>query len=142
MMNRVMASAALLALSACGGMDPMGHEADDPVGETTQAITSFFGTGEGGAPACTTPRVTGPYWNNGRVFMQAAGSCIALTGVARLRVPFSPLVYGPYSLSFDISGTAIKTTTIGNTVFPAGTCRLVEVQNPDGSVSNLATLCR
>lgn len=107
-----------------------GPAADD----TGDWVTSFFGNGsDAGTPTCTTPTVSGATFSNGKVYVNAAGSCIQTGATLRLQIPYSTTTYGPYALQFDDSGTRMVTPQVGATAWPAGQCRVVYVHNPNGS---------
>lgn len=97
-------------------------------------------------PATYTPVVLGPYvqlnaQSNQILYMQAASSFIVLPGATvRLQVPNSAQSYGPYALSYDVSGTQIRANVSGG--FPNNSCRIITVTNPNNHVSSPVQLCR
>lgn len=94
-------------------------------------VTSFFGGSDAG-PTCTTPAVRNVTFSGGFVYVDAGGSCIQSGASMRVQIPFSTTQYGPYSTSFDESGTRIR-AAVPSTAWPAGTCRVVYVRNPNGT---------
>jgi hypothetical protein len=97
-------------------------------------------------PATWTPVVQNPYvqvnqQGNAILYVQAAASFIALPGATlKLQVPFSTQTFGPFALSYDVSGTQIRANVTG--AFPAGTCRMITVTNPNNKASAAVSLCR
>ncbi|MBK7825141.1 hypothetical protein [Nannocystis sp.] len=97
-------------------------------------------------PSTYTPVVLGPYvqvnaQSNPILYMQAASSFIVLPGATvRLQVPNSVQSYGPYALSYDVSGTQIRANVSGG--FPNNSCRIITVTNPNNHVSSPVQLCR
>lgn len=108
--------------------------------------TCFFCPPPTSDPATYTPVVINPYVSanaqgNTILFMQAASSYIVLPGATvTLQVPYSLQTYGPYALSFDNSGTLVRANVSG--AFPAGTCRMITVTNPNNKSSSPVSLCR
>ena len=116
---------------------------DDPA---APGNTCFFCPPPAGDPATSTPVVLGPYvqvnaQSNPILYMQAASSFIVLPGATvRLKVPNSAQSYGPYALSYDVSGTQIRANVSGG--FPNNSCRILTVTNPNNHVSSPVQLCR
>lgn len=113
--------------------------ADDPAG-----LTCFFcppPPAPTGPPKVINPYVSVNAQGNAILFMAAAASFIVVPGAtATLQVPFSTQTFGPFALSFDTSGTQLRTNVTG--AFPAGTCRIITVTNPDSAASSPVSLCR
>jgi len=97
-------------------------------------------------PNTTPPVVINPYvqvnqQNQAILFMAAGGSFIALPGATvRLQVPYSTQTYGPFALQYDVSGTQIRANVTSG--WPAGTCRIVTVTNPNNLSSSPSSACR
>lgn len=130
-------------LTGCNA-DVDSSDDSDETGAASEAITSFFGGGDSSNPLCASgsPIAKNPSYYNGRVFVDSAGSCIMTGATMKLLVPFSTTQYGPFPLQFDDSGTRLRTGTLGPTVVPAGSCRLVQITNPNGLVSTTPSFCR
>lgn len=133
-------------LAGCTAEIDTAEDLDDEeiVEEDAQAITSFFSNGDTSSPLCAdgTPIAKNPSWYNGRARVDAAGSCIMQGATMKLLVPFSVTQYGPYSMSFDASGTRLQTPSLGPSIMPAGSCRMVQITNPNGKVSSTPVFCR
>ncbi len=97
-------------------------------------------------PATYTPVVINPYaqpnaQSNIILYMQAASSFITLPGATvRLQVPNSTQTYGPYALSYDVSGTQVRANVSG--AFPNNSCRIITVTNPNNHSSAPVQACR
>ncbi len=97
-------------------------------------------------PNTTPPKVIGPYvqvnqQNQAILYMAAAGSFIALPGATvQLQVPYSTQTYGPFALQYDVSGTQIRANVTSG--WPAGTCRMITVTNPNNLSSSPGSACR
>lgn len=96
-------------------------------------------------PSTYAPIVKSPYvqlnnQGNTILFMQAAGSYIASGATVTLQVPNTATTYGPYALSYDVSGTLFRANVSGG--FPNGTCRNITVTNPNFKTSTPVLLCR
>lgn len=120
-------------------VDALAAPADDP-----EAGACFFcppPPTPTGPPKVINPYVSVNAQNQSILFMAAAASFIVTPGAtASLQVPFSTQTFGPFALSFDNSGTQLRTNVTG--AFPAGTCRIVTVTNPDTVTSSPVSLCR
>jgi len=98
------------------------------------------------SPATYTPVVINPYaqpnaQSNIILYMAAASSFITLPGATVvLKDPYSATTWGPYALSYDVSGTQIRANVTG--AFPNNTCRVVTVTNPNSKVSAPVQVCR
>jgi len=97
-------------------------------------------------PNTTPPKVIGPYvqvnqQSQAILYMAAAGSFIALPGATvKLQVPYSTQTYGPFALQYDVSGTQIRANVTSG--WPAGTCRMITVTNPNNLSSSPGSACR
>lgn len=125
---------------AADAADALAAPAPDP-----SAGTCFFCQPPPADPATWTPVVINPYVStnaqgNTILFMSAASSYIATGATVRLQVPWSTQTYGPYALSFTDSGTQFRANVTG--AFPAGSCRMITVTNPNGKTSSPVTHCR
>lgn len=133
-----------LATACTSEIDSADDLDDEDTEESAQAVSTFFNNGDSSSSLCAsgTPIVKNPAWINGRVYIDAAGSCIMQGATMRLLVPFSVTKYGPYSMAFDETGTRLRTPSLGASIMPSGSCRIVEVTNPNGLVSNTPSFCR
>lgn len=92
-------------------------------------------------PVVQNPSVSVNAQGNTILFVQAASSFITLPGATvRLQVPGGGASYGPYALSYDVSGTLIRANVSGG--FPAATCRVITITNPNNKTSAPVTHCR
>lgn len=92
-------------------------------------------------PVVQNPSVSVNAQGNTILFVQAASSFIVLPGATvRLQVPGGGLTYGPYALSYDVSGTLIRANVSGG--FPAASCRTITITNPNNKTSAPVTHCR
>lgn len=97
-------------------------------------------------PNTTPPVVINPYvqvnqQNQAILYMAAASSFIAVPGATvKLQVPYSTQTYGPFALQYDVSGTQIRANVTSG--WPAGTCRLITVTNPNNLSSSPGSACR
>lgn len=130
-------------LAGCTGEIDAG-DGDEDVAEDEQAVTSFFNGGDSGSTLCASgaPIVKNPQWIGGRVYVDAAGSCIMTGATMKLMVPFTVNQHGPYSMSFDESATRLRSPSLGASVMPSGTCRMVQVTNPNGLSAYSSGFCR
>jgi hypothetical protein len=145
-MNKLpIAALSFLSLLAGCAADVDGATGEEETLETSQAsITSFFGSGDSTNPLCSTgtPIEKNLTYYNSKMFVDAAGSCIMQGATMTVEVPWSTTTYGPYALSWDDSGTRLHTPQLGPTIFPAGTCRIALITNPNNQTSNAMSVCR
>ena len=145
-MNKLpLAAFSFLALLAGCAVDADGLTGEEEIREASQAsITSFFGSGDASNPLCSTgtPIEKNLAYTNGKMFVDAAGSCIMQGATMTVEIPWSTTTYGPYALSFDDSGTRLHTPQLGPSIFPAGSCRIALITNPNGKSSNALSVCR
>lgn len=126
--------------------DPLQGQLELATPGDPSGVTCFFGcTPAPSDPATWTPVVINPYvqvnqQGNTILYMQAAASYIASGATVTLQVPGSATTYGPYALSYDVSGTLQRANVTGG--FPAGTCRNITVTNPNFKSSSPVMLCR
>lgn len=98
------------------------------------------------SPTTYVPVVINPYaqpnaQSNIILYMAAASSFITLPGATVvLKDPNSASTFGPYALSYDVSGTQIRANVTG--AFPNNTCRIITVTNPNNKVSSPVQACR
>jgi hypothetical protein len=137
-------SFAAFAAGCTPEFDRSDNEADEDPGVSPESITSFFGSGDSTSPLCVNgvPIANNPKYNNGAVYVDAQASCIMVGATMKLLVPFSTTTYGPYPLSFDETGTRLRTPSLGPSIVPSPSCRLVQITNPNGQVSNTPSFCR
>lgn len=90
-------------------------------------------------PVVLNPSVSVNAQGNTILFMQAASSFIVLPG-ATVRLQSGAQSFGPYALSFDVSGTLIRANVSGG--FPNNTCRTITVTNPNNKSSAPVDHCR
>lgn len=145
-MNKLpLAAVSFLALLAGCAADVDGIAGEEGTGEASQAsITSFFGSGDSTNSLCSTgtPIEKNLAYKNGSMLVDAAGSCIMQGATMTVEIPWSTTTYGPYALSWDDTGTRLRTPQLGPTIFPAGTCRIALINNPNGKTSNALSVCR
>jgi hypothetical protein len=145
-MNKLpFAAFSFLALLAGCAAEVDGTPSEEDIREAQEAsITSFFGSGDSTNPLCASgaPVEKNLTWYNGKFFVDAAGSCIMQGATMTVQIPFSTTTYGPYALSWDDSGTRLHTPSLGPTIFPAGTCRMAYITNPNGLTSSYQSACR
>jgi hypothetical protein len=107
-------------------------------------ITSFF-CNNTPPPTndCSTDHIKQYSFQNGQFIFAAGGSCVTV-GADTLSVvdPSTHLLYGPFPVKFDSTGTQIVGIYDPHSVQPVGTCRNFFMTNTSGARSNTVTLCR
>jgi len=125
--------------------DDQGEE--EETGEASQEITGFFGTGSTSGSSisgssCNGPIINNPSWSGGYLYVPIPGSCMSNQAKLMMQVPNTTTTYGPYSMTLNNAGTQLLTPFLGPSIMPAGSCRNIQVMNPDGKLSNVYFFCR